>query len=292
MSGLRLWALIAVTMTAFAANSLLNRLAVDGGHIDPLGFAILRVLAGALMLASLVLIKGHRPAMPPPRRYLAAAGLALYLVGFSVAYLHLDAGLGALILFGGVQVAMFGAALGLGEAVPRARYLGAALAFAGLALLVWPGGAAAPSAIGAGAMALAALGWALYTLLGRDARDPLAETAASFLIAVPLVLVPLFLLPAQPDPVAPAPMGIALAVLSGAVTSGLGYALWYAVLRQIDATTAALVQLSAPLIAVAGGALLLGEVVGLRLLLAALAILGGIALGIALGQRKIGSSGS
>ncbi|MBF9034176.1 EamA family transporter [Rhodobacterales bacterium HKCCE2091] len=292
MTGARLWALVAVTMCAFAANSILNRLAVDGGHIDALSFALVRVLAGAAMLSLLIVATGRRPALPPPRRLMSAAMLALYLLGFSTAYVHLDAGLGALILFGGVQLTMFCAGLVRGETIPARRWAGAALAFGGLALLVGPG-AGGGSLVGAAAMLAAALGWGLYSVLGRGAEDPLPETAASFLIAVPMVWVPILLVPVSPEGGVPIDAaGWALAILSGAVTSGLGYALWYAILRRIETATAALVQLSAPLIAVAGGVVLLDEGVSLRLIVSAALILGGIAFGLWRPQRTIGSSGS
>ena len=290
MTGGRLWGLVAVTMAAFAANSLLNRAAVDGGHIDALSFAVVRVVAGAVMLSVLVLATGGRPRMPPPRRFLAAGCLSLYLLGFSLAYVHLDAGYGALILFGGVQLTMFAAGLWLREAIPARRWIGVAAALAGLAVLSWPLEAAG-TAIGVAAMLLAALGWGGYSLLGRGAKDPLPETAAAFLIAVPMVWLPVLMQPVAPDGQAQITgLGYLLAVVSGAITSGLGYALWYRVLPHLAASTAALVQLSAPLLAVLGGVALLGEAVSLRLGVATILILGGIAFGIS--QRRIGSSGS
>lgn len=289
MTAPRLWALIAVTMMAFAANSILNRAGVGGGHIDALSFAVIRVVAGAVMLSALVLATGGRPRFPPPRRFLAAGCLSLYLLGFSVAYVHLDAGLGALILFGGVQVTMFAAGLWGGETIPLQRWIGTVAALTGLAVLSFPIEAVG-TGIGLVAMLLAALGWGGYSLIGRGSDAPLPETAAAFLIAVPLVWLPIALQPVAPEgPEAITTTGYLLAILSGAVTSGLGYALWYRVLPQLGASTAALVQLLAPLLAVLGGVLILGEVVSLRLVLATLLILGGIAFGL---QRRIGSSGS
>ncbi|MEM9320438.1 MAG: DMT family transporter [Pseudomonadota bacterium] len=282
--------LISVTMVAFAANSVLNRMAVDGQHIDPLTFAIIRVVSGAVMLSILALASGRRPRIPAPGRFLSAVALTSYLLGFSIAYVHLEAGIGALILFGGVQLVMFGAGVISDEVIPAQRWIGAGAAFGGLVLLCWPADAAAPW-IGIVAMGLAAIGWAFYSLLGRGAKDPLADTAASFLIAAPLVWLPVLVLPVSPEgPMPVTGLGYGLAIVSGAVTSGLGYALWYRILPQIDASTAALVQLSAPFLAVLGGATLLGEAVGWRIAIAGALILGGIALGLA--QRKIGSSGS
>ncbi|MEM1273146.1 MAG: DMT family transporter [Pseudomonadota bacterium] len=290
MTPLRLWVLIAITMTAFAANSVLNRMAVDGQHIDAPSFAVIRVLSGAVALAILVLLSGRRPKLPPPRRLASGASLSLYLLGFSIAYVHLDAGLGALILFGVVQLTMFSAALFAGEVIALRRWLGAAASVLGLLILSWPAGASS-SAIGVVSMVLAGFGWAFYSLLGRRAADPLPETAASFLIAVPMVWLPVLLMPVSPDGAFPiSQTGYILAIMSGAITSGLGYALWYLVLPKISASTAAMVQLSAPLLAVIGGALLLDEAIGLRIAIAAGLIIGGIAFGLS--QRKIGSSGS
>ena len=290
MTGGRLWSLVAITMVAFAANSLLNRAAVEGGQIDALSFAVIRVIAGAVMLAVLVVLTGGRPRFPPPRRFLAAGCLSLYLLGFSVAYVHLDAGFGALILFGGVQLTMFAAGLWSREAIPARRWIGAAAALTGLAVLSLPLEGTG-TAIGIVSMLFAALGWGGYSLLGRGSKDPLPETAAAFLIAVPLVWLPVLVQPVAPEgPLPITALGYGLAILSGAVTSGLGYALWYRVLPNLAASTAALVQLSAPLLAVLGGVALLGEAVSLRLGLATVLIIGGIAFGIA--QRRIGSSGS
>jgi drug/metabolite transporter (DMT)-like permease len=155
------------------------------------------------------------------------------------------------------------------------------VAVAGLGWLLWPAGAAAPEAMGAALMAAAALGWGLYSLIGRGARDPLAETAANFVWAAPLGLV-VWLVVA--DGIGPS--GLLLAALSGVVTSGLGYALWYAVLPRLDASVAALAQLTVPVLAVAGGVLLLGEVVTPRLVFASALVLGGVALGVAAGRQR------
>lgn len=264
-------------MTAFAANSLLNRMAVEGGWIDPMSFALIRVAAGAAMLVLLVRLQGKRPELISRRRVMGALSLATYMIGFSLAYRVLDAGLGALILFGVVQVSMFCAAALQGAGGRPRQIAGATIAFAGLAWVLWPGpqGLAAPA--GALAMAAAGLGWAVYSLIGRSEPDALAGTAGNFCLCLPVVGVA-YLGLGQPAVVAPA--GVLLAVLSGAVTSGLGYALWYRVLPQIAATTAATVQLSVPVIAILGGAALLGEPLSGALLLAALIVLGGIALSI------------
>ena len=289
---MRLALLTALTMLAFAANSILNRMALAEGDIDALGFALIRVVSGAMMLVALALIQRRGLPMFRSGRVVGALSLSLYLLGFSIAYLRLDAGLGALILFGCVQITMFAGALLGGESVPPARWVGAGVALAGLGWLVWPTGELAVPLAGTLFMALAGMGWGLYSLVGRRAGDPLAATAANFLWAAPVCLLVPLVLPMQMEPVAATPMGIALAGLSGAVTSGLGYALWYSLLPQLKATVAGLVQLSAPVIALLGGVALLGEGVTARLLLAAAIVLGGIAFGLLAPQRRIGSSGS
>lgn len=278
---MRLVLLTALVMTAFAANSILNRMAVGADQIGALEFSFLRALAGAATLAALVLLTRRRLPLLAPARILGAGSLALYLVGFSIAYVQIDAGVGALLLFGGVQVTMFAGAVLGGEAPPPRRWIGAAFALSGLAWLVWPSGAVALPPIASAAMLFAALGWGLYSLAGRKARDPLAETAANFVLAAPLCWLPLLLRPVSPDgPVPFTATGVTLAIVAGAVTSGLGYALWYAVLPRLAASVSGLVQLSVPVIAIAGGALFLGEALSLRTLGAAALTLGGIAYGL------------
>ncbi|MEL7092437.1 MAG: DMT family transporter [Pseudomonadota bacterium] len=271
---MRLILLTSLTMIAFAANSVLNRLAVDSGAIDPSSFAIIRVASGALALGMVLTVRGGGFPLFAKGRGIGAVSLATYMIGFSLAYASLDAGLGALILFGTVQIAMFAWGAVRGSRPTQRQLAGAGVAFAGLLVALWPSDGFG-SLWGAMLMVAAGLGWAAYTLVGRGADDPLATTAANFLVATPLLLILL----AGPALYA-APSGIALAMLSGAVTSGLGYALWYAVLPHLAAQSAAVVQLSVPVIAMAGGAALLGERVGFDLLAAAVLVLGGIAVAI------------
>jgi drug/metabolite transporter (DMT)-like permease len=282
---MRLVALTALVLVAFAANSLLNRAALAGDLAGPAAFAAIRLAAGAAVLLLLARSRGPVP-FRAPRRLWQAAGLLAYMWGFSFAYVTLDAGIGALILFGGVQVLMFAAAVGTGEPVPVRRWVGTSVAFAGLVLLLWPAGAAAPSVMGAALMATAAAGWAAYTWLGRGGTDPLGATAANFaLAALPAVV----LAGVAFDGITPA--GAVLAVISGAVTSGLGYALWYAVLPRLAGTTAALAQLLVPVIAVAGGVVLLAEPLTLRIVLAGALVVAGVAAGV-LPYRTTSSRGS
>ena len=282
----RLFLLTSLTMAAFAANSLLNRAALTDGSSGAAAFAAVRLVSGALVLAALAFWRAGLPSFATRRRATGAGALALYILGFSYAYLALDAGIGALILFGMVQLTMFAGALLTGERPQATRWIGAALALVGLAWLVWPGAIEAPAPTAVLLMGAAGLGWGLYSLAGRGATDPLGETAANFLCAAPIALIIWAL---WPDGLSM--QGALLAVVSGAVTSGLGYALWYSLLPRLDASAAALSQLTVPVIAVAGGALLLSEPVTMRLLLASAVILGGVAFGI-LGQRRIGSNRS
>ncbi|PKP71089.1 MAG: EamA family transporter [Alphaproteobacteria bacterium HGW-Alphaproteobacteria-4] len=285
---MRLLALTTLTMIAFAANSVLNRLGVGGGLIDPIGFALVRLLAGAATLAALWAMRSRRHAvsgtilLQPARRALGAASLLVYLFGFSLAYGVLDAGAGALILFGWVQITMFAGAVLARERVPARRWAGAALAFAGLLVLLAPGGGT-PLGWHAAAMALAGIGWGVYSLAGRGERDALAATAANFMVAAPFGLALALVLPGA---VGLSLSGVALAIASGALASGLGYALWYSLLPQLGAARAAVAQLSVPLIAAAGGAALIGEAVSWRFGAAAALVLGGVALAVMPGSRR------
>lgn len=280
---MRLFLLTSLTMVAFAANSVLNRLALDAGTSGPASFAAIRLVAGAAMLA--VLAGWQNGGLRWRTGPVGPASLALYVLGFSFAYVSLPAGVGALILFGGVQVTMFAGAILSGEAVPVPRWLGAGLSFAGLVYLMWPAGGAAPDPVGTALMVSAALGWGIYSLIGRGARDPLAATAANFLWAMPAG-VAIWLI--RPDGLDAA--GAILAAISGAVTSGLGYALWYSVLPGLGASRAAVVQTTVPVIAIAGGILFLGEALSLRVVLASALVLGGVALAnYALTSRSSGS---
>ena len=287
-------------MIAFAANSVLNRLALSDGAIGPASFALIRLVAGAVMLGALVIWQDRRAAsagtgraggaMRLPlfaflrARAAGATTLAIYVLGFSFAYRVLDAGLGALMLFGGVQLTMFAGAVILGEHVPPRRWIGAALASGGLAWLLWPAGAAAPALVPTIMMLLAAVGWGLYSLIGRRAGDPLRATAGSFALAMPFGIAAFTLAPLEPV----GARGIILAVISGAVTSGLGYALWYAILPALGATRAAVAQLTVPLIAMAGGMAFLAEPLTTRFVIAAALVMAGVALSLTPLRRRRG----
>ena len=264
-------ALTALALVAFAANSVLCRLALREGAIGAPAFTALRLGAGALVLLPFLRARGPREPWSPR----SALALALYALGFSFAYLALDAGLGALLLFGAVQGTMIGVGLARGERPGALRWLGIALAAAGVVVLVRPGGGA-PAPRGALLMLAAGVAWGAYSLLGRGAPAPARASARNFLLAAPLGLAVWALAPGSPTTLA----GALLAVTSGALTSGLGYVLWYAALRGHSATSAAVVQLLVPLLAALAGVLLLGEHATPRLWTSAALTLGGVGLAV------------
>jgi drug/metabolite transporter (DMT)-like permease len=274
--------LTAAAMLAFAANSLLCRAALGGGHADAASFTLVRLVGGALALG---LLARARATPPPPARFAwgSAAALFAYAIGFSLAYRRISAGTGALLLFAAVQLTMIGAGLRAGERPRAPEWAGLALSIAGLFVLARPG-LARPDPQGALLMLGAGAAWGVYSLRGRGSADAVGLNAASFARAVPLALaasaVATLLGSARVSP-----LGVSLALASGALASGLGYAVWYAALRGLTATRAAIVQLSVPPLAAAGGALLLGERLSARLLVASVLILGGIALAV-LGHRR------
>ncbi|HSC46657.1 MAG TPA: DMT family transporter [Gammaproteobacteria bacterium] len=274
MSPLRLFGLTAFAMTAFAANSLLCRLALKDGHADPASFTSLRLVSGALVLWLLVGSGGRRRVRGGD--WASALALFAYAAAFSYAYISLPAGTGALLLFGAVQATMLLAGLRAGERLSATQGVGLALALFGLVFMLLPG-LAAPPLLGAALMLAAGIAWGVYSLRGRKGADPAATTTGNFLRAAPFALaVSVLLLPRLHVDLT----GTGYALASGALASGLGYVVWYAALKGLSATRAAVVQLSAPVIAAFGGVLLLGESVTPRLLVASVAILGGVALAV------------
>ena len=278
---MRLFLLVTLTMCAFAANSVLNRIGVGLQGMDPMDFATIRTGAGAAMLWALVAMRsGARPPLWTSKRIAGAIALAVYMVGFSWAYISLDAGLGALILFGVLQIVVFGWAVIEGSKIPALRWIGAAIALVGLCILLWPAGEAAVPFGGAVSMTIAGAAWAAYTLLGRAEADPLGATASNFLLCLPLVAAVLLVTGVGSFN----PAGTVTAIIAGAITSGLGYALWYRALPSLPTTVAGIAQLSVPVIAVAAGVLFLAEPLTSRLLIAGVLVLGGI--GISLLARR------
>ena len=270
--------LTTLAMLAFAANSLLCRVALRDTAIDAASFTSIRLASGALVLALLLRARGQRPTAAGS--WPMAAMLFAYAAFFSFAYRDLTAATGALLLFGAVQLTMMAWGLFSGERLRGLRLLGVLAAIAGLVWLLLPGLSAPPPAEAA-MMLAAGAAWGVYSLLGRGAGEPIAATGGNFVRTIPfaaaLSLAATSL--AGPDPT-PDLTGLLYAVASGAVTSGLGYVLWYAALPRLAPTTAATIQLSVPAIAAAAGAVLLAEPITWRLLLASAAILGGIALTI------------
>ena len=269
-------------MAAFAANSVLCRAALGRGLVDAPSFTAIRIASGALALA--LLLRARGPAPRATRDLRAAAALFAYALAFSLAYVRIPAALGALLLFGAVQATMVGRGLATGERPRPAEWAGLALSIGGLLALTLPG--VRPGDLAGSLLMLGAgVAWGVYSLLGRASRSgPLAANATNFAWAVPMALAAsLLAAPLGPPRVSVA--GAALAALSGALASGLGYAVWYAALPGLSATRAALVQLSVPPLAALGGVAFLGESISLRLALGAAAILGGIALAVAGGKR-------
>ena len=273
MSRPRIAVLTLVAMLAFAGNSLLCRAALQGTGIDPATFTALRVASGALALWLIVRARdGGR--VERAGSWPSALALFAYAAAFSFAYVELTAATGALLLFGAVQATMIGVGLQRGERLRPWQWLGLATALGGLVGLLLPGISAPPLA-GATLMIGAGVAWGVYSLRGKGQGDPLRVTAGNFLRAVAFAaaLSLVMLASASVDP-----LGVLLALTSGAITSGVGYAVWYTVLPRLRATSAATVQLSVPVLAAVGGTALLGEAPTLRLVLASAAVLGGIAM--------------
>lgn len=278
---------IVFSLMAFAANSLLCRMALRRSEIDPASFTAVRILSGALVLSILFFLRTRRASpRPAPRagfggNWLSGALLLAYAAAFSFAYVVVTTGTGALLLFGAVQVIMIAAGFRAGERIDLQIVAGWMLAVAGVALLVLPGVSAAPLA-GAASMLCAGIAWGFYSLRGRGSRDPLGDTAGNFARAVPGALFISALLWHRRSL---SREGIMLAVASGAIASGLGYAAWYTALPRIRAIAAANLQLCVPVIAGIGGVLLFGEPITLRLTASTILVLGGVSLAIQVKAR-------
>lgn len=274
LTATRVFILTALAMLAFAGNSLLCRVALRDTPIDAASFTAVRLLAGALTLWLVVRLKSGRQSGGGAGNWLSALALFVYAAGFSFAYLSLTAATGALLLFGAVQATMIAYGLWTGERLQQLQIAGLLLALAGLTALLLPG-LSAPPLIGSLLMIAAGVAWGIYSLRGKGAGDPTRVTAGNFLRTVPLVLCLGLIFWPQVNLDA---AGLAYALASGALASGLGYVIWYTALPALKATHASTVQLSVPPLAAMGGVLLLGEPLTLRLVLASVAILGGIAL--------------
>ncbi|HUJ19103.1 MAG TPA: DMT family transporter [Nitrospirota bacterium] len=277
----RTWLLTAVAMTAFATNSVLCRMALGAHTVDAASFTAIRLASGAVTLAMLTLfLRGYHALTAGT--WSSGFQLFLYAVAFSFAYLSLSAGTGSLILFGAVQATMIISGLRSGERPHVLQWAGLVIALAGLIYLVFPG-IAAPSPGGSLLMAVAGMAWGLYSLRGRGAKDPASRTAGNFIRAVPFALV---VWTASVQGLHAEPRGILLAILSGSLASGIGYVIWYAALQGLSSTRAATVQLSVPVLAAFGGVIFLAEVVTLRLVIASMLVLGGVALTVIAKELK------
>ena len=273
----RLFFLTLLAMLAFAGNSLLCRLALKHTAIDPVSFTSLRLASGALVLG--LIVAWAKAGRSGRGNWRSAAALFGYALAFSLAYLQLSAATGALLLFGAVQATMIGHGLWMGERLRPLQGVGCVLALGGLGSLLLPG-LTTPPWSSAALMASAGLAWGIYSLRGKGAGDATRVTAGNFLRTVPLALAASLLVPVLPLGLGLSldGWGIASAIASGALASGVGYALWYSVLPSLKSVQAATVQLSVPVIAAVGGIAFLGEALSWRLVLASIAILGGIAM--------------
>jgi len=274
--GDRLWTpiLTGLALVAFAANSVLCRLALGEGAIDAASFTAIRLVSGALTLLMVTVLSRGTEQSSFGGNWTSATALFLYAITFSFAYVSLSTATGALILFPTVQITMVVAALWWGERPRLLEWLGLSIALGGLVYLMLPG-FSAPSPLGSLLMTVAGISWGVYSLRGRSAVNPIAVTTDNFLRSVPLVLgVSLVLL----QMIQVSPKGALLAVASGSLASGAGYVIWYAALRGLTTTRAAAVQLSVPVLAALGGVIFLSEQISIRLVISSVTILGGLGL--------------
>jgi drug/metabolite transporter (DMT)-like permease len=288
----RIFLLTALTMVAFSANSLLTRGALGAGHIDAPAFTIVRLATGALALAILLRMRsgGLKPAIHSSSggydgergSWSSALSLAGYAVAFTIAYTRIGAGVGALLLFGAVQITMISVGIARGERPLGRDWLGLTLAMAGLIWLTVPG-ATAPDLTGSVLMLAAGACWGAYSLAGRASKDPLASTSGNFWRGAILTVAALAFLV---DFSRVTPTGIWLATASGALASGVGYTIWYTALPALGAWRGALVQLTVPIITGVGAALFLGEAITARLTLAAALVTGGVWLSLQASRKR------
>lgn len=274
---MRIFLLTTITMIAFGANSIFGRLALEGDAIDPSSYSFIRLLSGAIMLAILVGVSsGVSKQSLNHGNLISAFCLFAYAAAFSFSYVNIQTGVGALILFACVQAVMIGWALLKGDRPSLFEWLGIIIAFGAFIWLVSPG-LEAPDPVAATLMAISGIAWGAYSLRGKSSSDPLKATAGNFLLSVPMGLVLLFITISSSQF---SVYGVILAIASGAITSGMGYALWYKVLPQLTATRASIVQLTVPVVAGIGGLIFLSEPLTFRFVLASALILGGVAISI------------
>ncbi|NQV16052.1 DMT family transporter [bacterium] len=271
--------LTAMALIAFAANSVLCRLALGEAAIDAGSFTSIRLLSGALTLLVILFYKKEKPYLPRTGSWQPGLMLFIYAIAFSFAYITLDTGTGALILFGAVQITMIIVSLFRGNRLHASEWFGIVIAFSGFVYLILPG-VSTPSVFGFSLMTIAGIAWGLYTLKGKDSTNPLLDTAHNFMRTIPLVII-IVLLTLKNGHFSLE--GFILAALSGSIASGLGYTIWYKALEGLSATQAAVIQLSVPMIAALGGVMFVSEPITLRLTISGILILGGI-LTVVLGR--------
>jgi drug/metabolite transporter (DMT)-like permease len=280
--------LISIALIAFAGNSVLCRYALKDDVIDASSFTAIRLISGAVFLIGLVAFKNKLNINWKGGSWLSAFWLFLYAAAFSFAYISLKTGIGALILFGAVQITMVLMNLIKGQRLLWLEWFGLVLAFSGLAYLLIPS-STSPSLVGSLLMAVSGVAWGFYTLAGRGSLNPLVDTANNFLKSIPFVLICVLVFVAFYD-LNITGNGIVLAVVSGAITSGLGYAIWYLVLDTISVTQAAVIQLTVPIIAAFGGVVFASEAISMELVVSSMLVLGGVLLVTA--GKKISLSGN
>lgn len=278
---MQIFILTTLAMIAFAANSVLGRLALGTTVIDPASYTFIRLASGAVVLALLIRFDNKKSAVVAGN-WASATALFIYAAAFSFAYIRLPTGTGALVLFTSVQATMIVWGLYGGDRPSSGEWLGQFIAFAAFIWLISPG-IAAPPPTSCALMALAGFAWGVYSIRGKKSGDPLHATSGNFLRSVPMALALLVLYHAR---ISTPLSGIILALISGAITSGLGYALWYRVLAQLTSVQAALVQLSVPAIAAGGGIALMGEPLTLRYIVCSAMIISGIGLSIFAKDRR------
>ncbi len=276
-SPVSLWRTLSLTilaLTAFAANSVLCRLALDQGAIDASAFTTLRLFSGAVVLMILLFIKREHRHLTSKGSWLSSIMLFVYAAAFSFAYITLETGTGALLLFGAVQISMILMSLLSGNRLTPIEWLGISIAFAGFVYLILPG-VSAPSVNGFLLMTIAGIAWGVYTLTGRGSQNPLHDTAYNFLRSLPFLII---LLSVTFTDLNVSERGVWLAILSGGIASALGYTIWYAALSGLSATQAAVVQLLVPVLAALGGVIFVSEPITGRLVFSSVLILGGVSL--------------
>jgi drug/metabolite transporter (DMT)-like permease len=264
--------LTVLALIAFAANSVLCRLALGNGFIDASSFTIIRLLSGAIALFIILSVKGNNTGVSSKGSWFASFMLFTYAITFSYAYLSVDTGTGALILFGTVQITMILLSLISGTRLHISEWAGISIAFTGFIYLIMPS-ISTPSINGFILMAVSGISWAIYTLKGRSSKNPLMDTTYNFLRTIPFVVILAFLTMKN---ISYSSEGVILAVLSGAITSGVGYTIWYIALRGLSSTQAAVIQLAVPVIAAIGGVVFVSEIITYRLIISTSIVLGGI----------------